>query len=179
MSIQIYILGKLMQKNTYPYQLKKDLSEPIPLAQMTNLTESKLYYHFESLTKQGLIEPVEVIKEENRPDKQVFTITEKGRQQLPKKIYDLFEKAKSITDMVTGIVFIQLVNRQKVISILEYKLDTIERKGVILNQFKSTVEMNFPNLELIKFMETYHFERRKHEVDSLKQLIDHLKNNTF
>ena len=35
MSIQIYILGKLMQKNTYPYQLKKDLSitepsNPIP-----------------------------------------------------------------------------------------------------------------------------------------------------
>ena len=179
MSIQIYILGKLMQKNTYPYQLKKDLSEPIPLAQMTNLTESKLYYHFESLTKQGLIEPVEVIKEVNRPDKQVFSITEKGRQQLPEKIYDLFEKAKSITDMMTGIAFIQLVNRQKVISILEYKLATIERKEVILNQFKSTVEMNFPNLELIKFIDTYHFERRKHELYSLKQLITHLKNNTF
>ncbi|MGM9943897.1 MAG: PadR family transcriptional regulator [Lysinibacillus sp.] len=179
MSIQIYILGKLMQKNTYPYQLKKDLSEPIPLAQIANITESKLYYHFESLTKQGLIEPVEVIKEENRPDKQVFTITEKGRQQLPEKIYDLFEKAKSITEMMTGIAFIHLVNRQKVISILEYKLATSERKGVILNQYKSTVEMNCPNLELMKFMETYHFERRKHELDSLIQLINHLKNNTF
>ena len=179
MSIQIYILGKLMQKNTYPYQLKKDLSEPIPLAQMTNLTESKLYYHFESLTKQGLIEPVEVIKEVNRPDKQVFSITEKGRQQLPEKIYDLFEKAKSITDMVTGLAFIHLVNRHKVISILEYKLDVIERKGIMLNQHKSTVEMNFPNLELMKFVETYHIERRKHELESLIQLIHYLKNNTF
>ena len=77
MSIQIYILSKLTEGENYPYKLKKELSEPIPFDKMGNLTESKLYYHFESLTKQGLVEPREIIKEENRPDKQVFAITDK------------------------------------------------------------------------------------------------------
>src|SRR5699024_12452472 len=31
MSIQIFILGKLMEKNSYPYLLKKQLSEPIQI----------------------------------------------------------------------------------------------------------------------------------------------------
>ena len=49
MSIQIFILSKLMEKNTYPYLLKKELSEPIPYDKMSDLTENKLYYHFEKI----------------------------------------------------------------------------------------------------------------------------------
>ena len=93
-----------------------------------NLTESKLYYHFESLTKQGLVEPREIIKEENRPDKQVFAITDKGREQLPKKIYELFEKAKNISEMVVGIMFLRHVEKTKVIPILEKKLELLQGK---------------------------------------------------
>lgn len=104
MSIQIYILSKLAKESSYPYKLKKDLSEPIPFDKLANLTESKLYYHFESLTKQGLIEPTEIIKEENRPDKQVFAITEQGLALLPNKIYQLFEKADSLSETIVGLM---------------------------------------------------------------------------
>ncbi|MDT9025558.1 PadR family transcriptional regulator [Rossellomorea yichunensis] len=100
MSIHIFILSKLMKENNYPYKLKKQLSEPIPLDKLGGLTESKLYYHFDSLAKQGLIETVEIIREEHRPDKQVFGITAKGREELPGKIYKLFDQADDIRDMV-------------------------------------------------------------------------------
>lgn len=92
MSIQIYILSKLAKESSYPYKLKKELSEPIPFDKLAHLTESKLYYHFESLTKQGLIEPTEIIKEENRPDKQVFAITEQGLAILPQKFISFLKK---------------------------------------------------------------------------------------
>jgi len=121
MSIQIFILSKLMEDNTYPYKLKKQLSEPIPLDQLSGLTESKLYYHFDSLAKKGLIETVEIIKEEHRPDKQVFRITDKGREELPKKIYKLFESADAISDMVVGLANLKYVNRNNVVEILEKK----------------------------------------------------------
>lgn len=100
MSIHIFILSKLMKENNYPYKLKKQLSEPIPLDKLGGLTESKLYYHFDSLAKQSLIETVEIIREEHRPDKQVFGITAKGREELPGKIYKLFDQADDIRDMV-------------------------------------------------------------------------------
>ena len=173
--IQIYILGKLLHKNTYPYQLKKELSEPIPFAQLTSLTESKLYYHFESLTKQGFIEPVEIIKEEHRPDKQVFAITELGKQQLPLKIYEQFEKAKSITDFMTGIIFIDFVERDNVISILKAKLTKLYANDEKLKQMKQALSPNIPKQAFIDFVETYHSERRMHEIDSLEQLITKLE----
>jgi DNA-binding PadR family transcriptional regulator len=66
MSIQIFILSKLMKENNYPYKLKKQLSEPLPLDKWGGLTESKLYYHFDSLARQGFIQTVEIIKEEHR-----------------------------------------------------------------------------------------------------------------
>lgn len=90
---------------------------------MLNLSESKLYYHFESLSKQGLVEQVEIIKEEHRPDKQVFSITDKGRNQLPLKIYKVIEDAESISDMIVALVNLRFVETDKVIPIIEKKIE--------------------------------------------------------
>mgnify|MGYP003422944888 FL=1 len=142
MSIQIYILSKLMQGDNYPYKLKKELSEPIPFDKMGNLTESKLYYHFDSLTKQGLVEPREIIKEENRPDKQVFAITDKGREQLPQKIYELFEKAGKVCDMVVGVMFIRHVDKSRIIAIVEKKIADYDTKQTNLNNIYTQLSEN-------------------------------------
>ena len=83
MSLQIYILTKLMEENSYPYKVKKALSEPVPFAEMSNLTDSKLYYHFDSLAKKQMIEEVEIIHEANRPDKHIFGITPKEHSFVP------------------------------------------------------------------------------------------------
>lgn len=119
------------------YKIKKQLSEPIPFDKLSGLTESKLYYHFDSLAKQGLIEAVEIIKEEHRPDKQVFGITAKGREELPKKIYRLFEKADAISDMVVGLANMKHVDRDKVAEILEKNLKTLLPAGSRLWLLKS------------------------------------------
>jgi len=137
MAIQIFILSKLMEGNNYPYKIKKQLSEPIPFDKLSGLTESKLYYHFDSLAKQGLIEAVEIIKEEHRPDKQVFGITAKGREELPKKIYRLFEKADAISNMVVGLANMKHVDRDKVAEILEKNLKTLLPAGSRLWLLKS------------------------------------------
>lgn len=53
MSIQVFILSKLMIGKTYPYELKKQMTEPIPLDELGGITESKLYYHFDALAKKA------------------------------------------------------------------------------------------------------------------------------
>lgn len=117
-----------MQGDNYPYQLKKELSEPIPFDKMSDMTESKLYYHFESLTRKGYIEPLQIIKEENRPDKQIFTITQAGREALPKKIYEIFEKATKLGDVIIGLMYLQYVDIEKVLSIMGRKKQALEEK---------------------------------------------------
>ena len=175
MSIQIYILSKLIEGENYPYKLKKELSDPIPFDKMGNLTESKLYYHFESLTKQGLVEPREIIKEENRPDKQVFAITDKGREQLPHKIYELFEKATKISDMVVGIMFLRHVEKSRVIPILEKKLESLKGKQEQLQAIYNQIQIDDTMRDKVDFVESYFSESIANEIKWLEKLITKMK----
>jgi PadR family transcriptional regulator, regulatory protein AphA len=175
MLIQIYILSKLMEENNYPYKLKKELSEFIPLDKFSNMTESKLYYNFESLTKRGLIDPVEVIKEVNRPDKQVFAITDKGRTELPRIMYKLFEKADTLQDMLVALIYIHYIDRAKVIAILEKRYqESVIRKEQLMKVYE-TIQVDGFNKEVIDLFNGYYSGRTDNEIYWLGQLIDKLK----
>jgi len=176
MSIQIYILSKLMAEDNYPYKLKKELSDPIPFDKIGNLTESKLYYHFESLSKQGLIQQVEVIKEENRPDKQVYTITEKGREDLPKKIYELFEKANKLAEVIVGLMFLRYVEKSHIILILERKLESLHSKQLQLKDIYSHIHVEDTVQEMVDFADGYISDTIINEITWLENLIAKLKN---
>lgn len=164
-----------MEDNNYPYKLKKQLSEPIPLDQLGGLTESKLYYHFESLVKQGLVEQVEVIKEEHRPDKQVFAITDKGREELPKKIYKLLENAEDISDMVVGIANIRYVDRDRVLAILNKKSEHIRSQWMHIKDFEKKVEVDEENKNLVEFIGEYVTARVDHTIYWLEELIKQIQ----
>ncbi|MBD7945453.1 MULTISPECIES: PadR family transcriptional regulator [Psychrobacillus] len=177
MAIQIYILGKLMQDNNYPYKLKKELSEPIPFDQLGGVTESKLYYHFESLVKQGLIEPVEIIKEEHRPDKQVFAITDKGREALPQKIYQLFGNADTISGMVIALANIEYVDREKVIELLYQKLARIKEHWAHIKDLEIKVQLSEEKEHLVKYLGEYFSSKKEHTTYWLEELIKRIERN--
>jgi len=179
MSIQIFILSKLIEGNNYPYNIKRTLSEPIPFDELSGLTESKLYYHFDSLVKQGLIEAIEIIKEEHRPDKQVFGITEKGREELPKKIYKLFEKAIGINEMLVGIANLKYVDRDKVIKILEKKLKNYLDQWTHIKSLEQRIEINENNEKLLGFISGYFTTRADHTIYWLDELIKRIKDGNI
>lgn len=175
MSIQIFILSKLMEDNSYPYKLKKQLAEPIPFDQLGGLTESKLYYHFESLAKKGFVEVVEIIKEEHRPDKQIFEITEKGREALPKLIYKLFENADDVKEMVVGLANLKYVNRDDVIEIMKKKLQKIKGHQRKIDGFEERVQIDNENERFIEFLSSYISNRVEHTIYWLEELIKRLE----
>ncbi|MGE7780515.1 PadR family transcriptional regulator [Peribacillus sp. NPDC097264] len=177
MPIQVFILSKLMKDNNYPYKLKKQLSEPIPFDQLGGLTESKLYYHFDSLVKQGLIEIVEIIKEDHRPDKQVFGITAKGREELPKKIYKLFEQASSISDMVVGLAYIKYVDRDKVVEILKNNKKKFLAKWEQIADFEKQIKMekDHDKEKLVEYLGEYFSSRTDHTIHWLDEVIKRIQ----
>lgn len=103
------------------------------------------------MTKQGLIEPTEIIKEENRPDKQVYAITEQGLALLPNKIYQLFEKADSLSDTIVGLMYLEFVDRAKIIMILEEKLRKLEKKRDHIKSLNMQVKLEGPKKKVAIF----------------------------
>ncbi|RIM47426.1 PadR family transcriptional regulator, partial [Staphylococcus cohnii] len=160
-----------------PYLLKKQLSEPIPFDKMSGLTESKLYYNFEALSKKGLVEIVETIKEENRPDKQVFQITEKGKQTLPKLIYKLFENAKEINEMYVGIAYLKFVDKQKVINILESKVQDYKQMLIQSKEIKYKIQVTTENEGLLNFMSDHFNTKTNNTIHFLEKLITLIEND--
>jgi DNA-binding PadR family transcriptional regulator len=76
--IPLYVLGLLMRYGPmHGYQLKKTISEE--LEDFTQIKLPSIYYHLEGMEKSGLLS-ANSEKSENRPEKTVYTITEKGRQ---------------------------------------------------------------------------------------------------
>ncbi|MFX3631791.1 MAG: helix-turn-helix transcriptional regulator [Candidatus Pristimantibacillus sp.] len=177
MPIQIYILSKLMDGNNYPYKLSKELSEPIPFDSIINLTESKLYYHFDSLLNQGLIESVEVIKEAHRPDKQVFTITDKGREQLPLKIYQVFEKAPALANTLVGLINIRFVEREKVAAIFEKRVEKAILMSTHIKDIYGKLDIVDSKRELTDSFDGYFTDKMDNEIHWTKQIIQKLKNH--
>lgn len=177
MSIQIYILSKLIEGNNYPYELKRQLSEPIPFDEFTGLTESKLYYHFDSLAKKGLIEVVEIVKEEHRPDKQVFAITEKGRKELPKKIYKLFESTTEINEMMVGLVNLKHVDRDRIVDTLEEKLQKHKEKWELIRESASQLKVDDSKKGLVDFISDYSISKSKQTEHWLEELIERIQNH--
>lgn len=177
MSIQIYILGILAEEKSYPYMLKKRLSEPIPIDKFTGITESKLYYHFDKLAANRFIEPVETIKEENRPDKHVYQITEKGRGELVKRIYQTFEKASQITDMYIALTNIKHVDSEKVIAILERKIDEHRLAWETYLSFDQPVDEDSDQYLGYKFIKEHSYSRAQHTAEWLEELVTRIKEN--
>ena len=171
MAIQIYILSKLIEGDNYPYQLKKELSEPVPFDKIGNITESKLYYHFESLTKQGLIEPTTVIREENRPDKQYFSITEKGREELPNKIYKVFEKATKMSELIIGLLFIRHVDVEKVIPLIQIKKLALEKKKMQMSEIYKQVKIPANVKNSVQLANDYMTEMSQREIEWYDRVI--------
>lgn len=175
MSIQIFILSHLMEESSYPYKLKKKMADFQLLDLNNSLTESKLYYHFEALRKSGLIEVQEILHEENRPDKQVFRITDKGLEEFPKKIYKLFQDAESIGEMAVGLGNLKYVDRQKVLDTLKKRLVKIQKNWTIINGLDAAKYKTPANGVLIDFMRDYADSRHDQTLEYFERLIEHIE----
>ncbi|UPK41770.1 PadR family transcriptional regulator [Paenibacillus pabuli] len=123
MSIQIFILGALSEGNCYPYDIKKRIGKHLDQTD-AKITEGTIYYNFEVLLKKGLIEKVETIQTDNRPDKTTYGITEKGRQSLEESIYKVFQKFTNVQSLYAALVHLDKVDNQKIAYLIE---DIIEK----------------------------------------------------
>jgi DNA-binding PadR family transcriptional regulator len=85
MSLKYAVLAALLEGEASGYELSKVFD--VSLANFWACTPQQLYRELERLAQDGLIE-ARVVRQERRPDKRMFTLTEAGREDLPTAIRD-------------------------------------------------------------------------------------------
>jgi DNA-binding PadR family transcriptional regulator len=93
MSIKLLILGLLMECNRHPYEIRQTIKER-NWHHTFRLRDGSLYYAIDQMRNDGLIEATEVIPVagNNRPDKKVYGITDKGRSVFLQMLYDQMQQ---------------------------------------------------------------------------------------
>ena len=87
--IPLYILGLLRRCGPqHGYQIKKTIAEQ--LADFTQIKLPTIYYHLEKMQKDGLLAAGSE-KPGNRPEKTVYSITDKGMKAFQKMLTNMLE----------------------------------------------------------------------------------------
>ncbi|WP_239618220.1 PadR family transcriptional regulator [Cohnella mopanensis] len=87
MSIKLLILGLLSECNRHPYEIRQTIKAR-NWHHTFKIRDGSLYYAVDQLRDDGLIEVAEAITlQDNRPDKMIYRITEKGKAALLDMLY--------------------------------------------------------------------------------------------
>ncbi|MCM3781355.1 PadR family transcriptional regulator [Neobacillus mesonae] len=169
MSLQIAILGMLWEHEGHPYDIKKRMQRD-ELNSVISITDGALYYNFEALLKKGYIEQVEVIHTENRPDKTMYAITEKGKQGLREEIYKSFKKNKDIKSLSSAIAFMHRADSDRLAFLIEDIIQKLrERMDLIERNRLAAPEIN--DLEEIVFLADYAEKGLRNEIEWFNKLL--------
>lgn len=176
MSLQIFILGRLHEQDYHPYDIKKSINNAGE--NLVRVTDGNLYYNFEALQKKGYVQKVNTVQNDNRPEKTNYAITEKGKQALKDMIYKSFKNADDVRSLFASLLFVHLVDTNKLIYSTLEVIENIEKELAYLeaNADHPLPEYISPEQqEMALFMKGYKSEKQKVELKSFKKLLSLLE----
>ncbi|MBB6634326.1 PadR family transcriptional regulator [Cohnella thailandensis] len=177
MSLQIFILGILCEGHRHPYDIKKMFKRE-SLAPEVRISDGTLYYHFEALTKQKYIERIMVSREENRPERTLYGITELGREALVEMIYKNFRSFKEVSDLYPCILFIHHVSRERVIGMLEDCIAAVNQKIQRFERIWNDVPPDSSEHPIVlnaKILQEHAMNRAKTDLEWLEKVLNRTK----
>ncbi|MEF3306988.1 PadR family transcriptional regulator [Paenibacillus sp. GYB003] len=132
--MRLVILGLLMEGDSHPYELRHKMIER-EMHRFMKMKEGSLYYAIDQLKKDALIEPVEVVRDANRPEKTIYRITEAGKDNFQKLLLEQMEAdAPYHHPMHTALPFVHYGDKSKIADVLRRKLELVERRTEHMKQ---------------------------------------------
>lgn len=162
MSMKLLILGLLMEKDRHPYDIRQTIKQR-NWNESFRLRDGSLYYAVDQMREKQLIEAAEIVTVpgDNRPDKTIYRITEKGKAAFHKLLYDQFSEVSYPQHPVfLSLPFVRHGDQEQVIQLLQKQLEAceerIQRMEAVL-AFKGDILPRGSNMMIrgiIKFGET-------------------------
>jgi len=138
MKIPFYILGLLLRYGPqHGYKLKQIIEERI--SDFAKIKLPTLYYHLEKLKEKGLVTET-TDKDGNRPEKQVFAISERGKVYFRELYKEMLSTSYSSEFLFDGaIYFKEYIGDKELKDELYSKRNTILKKLEYVNNHRNNV----------------------------------------
>jgi DNA-binding PadR family transcriptional regulator len=132
--LQLIILGLLYDKDLHPYEVMQIMKSRY-MENYIKINYGTLYYNVEQLHKRGDIAVKEVVHDEKRPDKTIYTITPKGRERFRELLHRQFmDRTVFHHPLYPALMFAHYAERNLVITALEKRKVRLEENILQLQQ---------------------------------------------
>lgn len=171
MSLHVFILGMLMEKEHHPYDLKKMFKDQ-KIDKFVQIGDGTLYYAFDVLTKKGYIRPMENVHEDKRPNKTTYTITDAGKKALEEEIYKQFKEDFNLKALYSAVFFMNYADPVKITYLLEDKIKSFSDR---LSKQQDAMNKSDVKDERIRLIADHAWRHQQVELEWLQELLEYVK----
>lgn len=172
---ELVILGLLRDRSSHGYEIKKQISDFF--AYFPGLKYQSIYYSLNSLEQKGMVKK-NVTASKNRPDRYVYSLTEKGKERFNVLLDRSFiQIQRPYFGIDVSLFFLPYLKRGSVRVKLRARLRILKKiEGGILNVYPVFKKQKPPHMLAIL---EHNLELIKAEINFTSRLIDKLNKNNL
>ena len=176
--LALAVMALLYERPMHPYEMVTLMRER-GKHESVRLRYSSLYSVVEVLEREGLILPLETVREGGRPERTVYGLTEAGRVEFLSWLRELLrEPAKEYTQFAAGLTFLPALPPDEAAVLLEERVrlleEEVEERRSLLD---AVMEQGLPRLFVV---ETEHeLILRETELRWVRELVREIRTGTL
>ena len=176
--LALAVMALLYERSMHPYEMVSVMRER-GKHESVRLRYSSLYSVVEALEREGLILPLETVREGRRPERTVYGLTEAGRVEFLSWLRELLrEPVKEYTQFAAGLTFLPALPPDEATALLEERVrlleEEVEAKRSLLDE---VMEEGLPRLFLIE--SEHELTLREAELRWVRELLSDISDGTL
>ncbi len=126
--LALAVMALLYERPMHPYEMVSTMRER-GKHESVRLRYSSLYSLVETLQREGLISPLETVRQGRRPERTVYGLTEAGREEFLGWLRQLLgEPAKEYTQFAAGLSFMPALPPAEAVALLKKRARLLEEE---------------------------------------------------
>jgi len=167
------IMSLLFERPMHPYEIRRTVRWRSK-GDFVDLRPGSLYRTIERLERAGLLEPVETTREGKFPERTVYRLTERGREELADWMRELLSTTmKDFPQLLQAVSVLALLEQEDARLQLEKRVLGLEREIASMTTTMRRLEPVLPRL--FRLEDEYALALRRAELVWVKALIEDLR----
>jgi DNA-binding PadR family transcriptional regulator len=176
--LALAVMALLYERPMHPYEMVSTMRER-GKHESVRLRYSSLYSVVGALEREGLISPLETVREGRRPERTVYELTEEGRVEFLGWLRELLrEPVKEYTQFAAGLTFLAALPPAEALALLQEREQRLEKEtGEMRSRLEGAIGQGLPRLFLVEG--EHEVVLREAELGWVRELVGEIEGGTF
>jgi DNA-binding PadR family transcriptional regulator len=176
--LALAVMALLYERPMHPYEMVSVMRER-GKHESVRLKYSSLYSVVEALEREGLILPLETVREGRRPERTIYGLTDAGRVEFLSWLRELLsEPVKEYTQFAAGLTFLPVLPPAEAVTLLEERVRLLEEEvGEMRSRLDAVMEQGLPRLFLVEA--EHELVLREAELGWVRELVREIRTGTL